>query len=159
MEKKQIETLLQRAKSLFLQNDTDLLIANVNERSLTHKFAEYLQLILSKLPNNEWKVDCEYNRYGHHIKALDRVLTVIGVDMVPVTSVKSISVYPDIIIHRRGSGGPNLLIIEAKKDPTLKDRLVDIQKIKAIKDGYGYTYGVFLIFNTEEQVISWEYED
>jgi len=44
MEWEQVYAALLRAKVAFLQTDRDLLAVNANERSMTHKFAEYLQL-------------------------------------------------------------------------------------------------------------------
>ena len=38
---------------------------DANERSLTHKLAEYLQC---EFP--DWHVDCEYNRHGLDVKRL-----------------------------------------------------------------------------------------
>ena len=49
----------------FLKNDGYLLENDVNERSITHKFAVYLENEFS-----EWDVDCEYNRNGIDKKTL-----------------------------------------------------------------------------------------
>ena len=49
-----IKCCLQKLRKL----DKDLLDINVNERTITHKLAEYLQ---KHFP--EFNVDCEYNRY------------------------------------------------------------------------------------------------
>lgn len=50
------------------------------------------------MPN--WHVDCEYNKYGDGPKLAEK----------PKRSKRL-----DIIVHRRGSEGPNLLAVEIKK--------------------------------------------
>ena len=59
---------------------------------------------------------------------------------------KEDSVYPDVIVHRRGSAGPNLLVVEAKKNPNYKHEEVkrDQHKLKSYKDVLGYSSAVFL---------------
>jgi hypothetical protein len=58
-------------------------------------------------------------------------------------------VFPDIIVHKRGPKGPNLLVIEAKKS-TNKDAGLDIEKLKAYKSNehLRYEHAVFLVFRT-----------
>lgn len=47
------------ALGVLQKNDSFLLENEVNERTIAHKFAEYLQ---KQFP--DWNVDCEYNRMG-----------------------------------------------------------------------------------------------
>ena len=54
---KKLKEALDEATEDLKKNDEPLLMHNVNERSITHKLAEYLQ---KHLP--EYNVDCEYNR-------------------------------------------------------------------------------------------------
>jgi hypothetical protein len=110
MNRKQIEELLEEAKLRFLRDEAYLLVADVNERSLTHKFAEHLQAILGR----EWSVDCEYNRYGTDTKTIEDVKEIVG-RSAATDETRAKTVYPDIIVHRRGVEGPNVLVIEAKK--------------------------------------------
>ena len=124
----QLEQVLAEARYRFLAQEGYLLEANVNERSLTHKFAEHLQALVGR----EWAVDCEYNRYGAGAKVIEDLITVVG----PSTSTfetKARTVYPDIIVHRRGPAGPNLLVIEAKKDASQRDRKDDWLKLTMIR--------------------------
>jgi len=55
------------------------------------------------------------------------------------------TVFPDIIIHKRGSKEDNLLVIEVKKS-TNDNNNFDKVKIKAFIDNkdYKYKYGLFL---------------
>ena len=56
------------------------------------------------------------------------------------------TVYPDVIIHQRGSEEHNLLVIEAKKSGNSGDG--DRQKVRAYMRHLGYEYGLFLRFDT-----------
>lgn len=153
MKKEKVELLLKSARDSFLERDTDLLMMNANERSLTHKFAEYMQNILKK--DSNWNVDCEYNRDGSNPKIISNIKYIIG-QTIATDDITAVTVYPDIIVHKRGPKGPNVIIIEAKKDNNQGN---DIEKIKAIKNEYGYKYGIFLKFDTNKKDISWIFVD
>jgi hypothetical protein len=135
MVRKNIETALR----LLYKND-HLLITNITEeRSITHKFAEYIQKSFS-----EWHVDCEYNRLG-----LNR----------PKAILTQNSSFPDIIIHLRNTND-NLLVVEAKSihSNNLKDTH-DKDKIRAyIEDtNYQYSFGLWICFHDElsETQLDW----
>lgn len=88
---------------------------NLNERTLTHKLAEYLQRHF-----DGWHVDCEYNRDG--IKdGEDQKKLVRLWDCKRSDDEDGCTVFPDVIVHQRGKtadNGGNLLVIEAKKLPS-----------------------------------------
>ncbi len=150
MEKRQIKALLEEAKKVFLQNESELLENNTNERSLTHKFAECLQQFFG----TDWSVDCEYNRAGSDPKIIEEIKHIPSVgERVETDDIKSRTVYPDIIVHKRGEDGPNLLVIEAKKDATEVERDYDIQKLNLIKQQYNYSFSAFLNFLTQSNEI------
>jgi hypothetical protein len=123
MTKKLIIEKIHRAYSTFLSRDIYLLNVNANERSITHKFAEYLQREFS-----DWNVDCEYNKNLYDEKTVtvwERRRNELLLTLESEISKKQrstiekvldggISVYPDIIIHHRGTND-NLVVIEAKK--------------------------------------------
>lgn len=71
----------------------------------------------------QYNVDCEYNRDGDDSKQID-----------------GDKVYPDFIVHRRGSNEDNLLIIEFKTwwNPNNTN---DIEKLKnMMSEQYRYKY-------------------
>ena len=129
MEKEEVYEKIEKAFAKLLENDKYLLDVNINERSLTHKLAEYLQ---EEFP--EWNVDCEYDRDALDAKRLQ-------------LNVHKSKVYPDIIVHHRGDKkNNNLIAIEAKKvkegenieeTEEYKD---DIKKLKGYKEQLRYTY-------------------
>lgn len=152
MTKKQIKNILRQAINRFLENEQHLLSVAVNERSLTHKFAEYLQIILGCA----WDIDCEYNRYGEDSKILDEVKSIVG-DNTKTYETKSKTVYPDIVVHKRGPDGPNLIVLEAKKDPTSQEKSDDKKKLRKIKEKYHYDFAIFLTFRVGQKQIKYEF--
>ncbi|MCX6752430.1 MAG: hypothetical protein NTZ87_02925 [Candidatus Nomurabacteria bacterium] len=152
MDRKQIENILEQAKIRFLKNDLYLLLAEANERSITHKFAEHLQAVIGC----SWDVDCEYNKFGSESKVIYAIKKTIGSETL-TDDIKAKTVYPDIVVHKRGNKGPNLLVIEAKKDATNKDRQKDIEKLEKIRDEYKYNFAVFINFKIKAGKIEWEF--
>lgn len=129
-----------------LRNDSDLLDNNVNERSVSHKLAEYLQ---QQFP--EWHVDCEYNRMRGDVKRANNIPDESG-------QVKRREVLPDIIIHKRNTE-LNLLAIEIKKAGSREQLSKDRAKLTAFtkSDGeYRYNFGLLILFQgTEEPQLTW----
>ena len=116
---------------------------NVNERSITHKLAEYIQKYFS-----DYNVDCEYNRNMTDIKKIK----LISEKYISKTDAKgnTVSVYPDIIIHKRGNNDSNLIVIEVKKaNADDNSKKFDCEKLKAFtkNDGLEYKYGIYLELN------------
>ena len=62
---KEVSEKIKNAYRKFLKNDSCLLAVVANERSITHRFAIYLE---DEFPN--YNVDCEYNREGTNIKRI-----------------------------------------------------------------------------------------
>jgi hypothetical protein len=125
-----VSTALQRVKD----EDTDLLRLDVNERSITHRLGMYLQ----EAVGDAWDVDVEYNRIGgNETKEVPEEL---------LTSGSQGRVVPDVIIHRRGSGEHNVLVVEAKKSGNSDGG--DRQKIRAYLQHLNYDFGLFVRFDT-----------
>jgi hypothetical protein len=129
---------LKRARAIFLERDSYLLEVNANERSMTHKFAEYLQ---DEFP--DFNVDCEFNRQG----SLPKELYITVASDIAENDEDAQTVFPDIIVHHRGERG-NLLVIEAKKSG--RDDTRDRKKLDAFKadEDYQYEYAVRMRFVT-----------
>ena len=140
MEKEEVISNIQKAYSQLLERDGHLLTADANERSITHKLAEYLQL---QFP--AWNVDCEYNRNGIDPKKLISFVKNIKSD-----NTDAVSVYPDIIVHHRRTKN-NLLVIEAKKS-NFNGEDLDEQKLKAFKKDLGYKYAFKVTFPVKEDL-------
>ncbi len=137
-------------KALF-QRDAYLLQKDVNERSISHKLASYLQEAF-----NDWDVDCEYNRDHDDPKLLKRLQ--IYDENVSTDNVHARTVFPDIIVHHRGSGD-NLLVIEIKKTTNQQPDCFDEQKLREFKCQLEYSYALFLRFRTRCEAIGVETEE
>ncbi len=120
-----------------LELDEHLLRVDANERSLTHRFAIYLQEQL-----REWHVDCEYNRNGVDPKRL------ILQDLQPTADdTDGQTVFPDVIAHKRGTQ-QNYVVIEFKKTSSRVPDCIDLQKLNAYRNDprLRYDYALFVVF-------------
>ena len=130
------------ALDILYKNDSFLLGSNVHERSISHKFAEYLQQQFEG-----WHVDCEYNLHGIGTKRLPR----------ECNGIRKEYVYPDIVIHHRNTND-NLLVIEIKPRASIEVNECDNAKLVEFTrlDGeYADQAGLFIGFNgiNQPQVI------
>jgi hypothetical protein len=189
---------------LLLENDRYLLERNVNERSITHKLAEYYQDLFKN-----WNVDCEYNKNLSGTKKimidprvfLDRMadsiegckinelaILLLKKEGLTIKDLESLEhelrdgknvlyneeldliyfvleltngkkavkrIFPDIIIHHRGTRD-NHIVIEAKKtsNKDKKSRAYDIIKLSVLVDDtqYKYNQGVFIDIPTKKDL-------
>jgi hypothetical protein len=136
----EVEASLMRAIAALRKNDFQLLEGDANERSITHKLAEYLRVEFS-----DWgDVDCEYNLQGH---GCTKTLRLPSKKKTTFDDTRARTVFPDIVVHRR-TAPDNLLVIEAKKSTSRIKDSWDYKKLKAFKAEKNYTFAVFLRFYT-----------
>lgn len=106
----QMVDLFERANSLFVENDRDLFVSDVNERTLCGALMAHLQGLIRNDPSFAgYYTDVEYNRNQGRIK------TLVQKDSGP--ELKVIRINCDLILHSRG-GHPeqdNLIAVEMKK--------------------------------------------
>lgn len=127
----EIEARLNRAISRVVDNDLRLLEYGPSERAVAHRLAVYLE---HEFP--EWHTDCEYNRQGG---GRDRKRVAI------FDGGEESDVDPDVIVHRRGPHGPNLLAIEVKPaHQTVRDRA----KLRQYLTTHRYQYAVLVTYTT-----------
>ncbi len=129
-----IESLVEKVIGHLLADDADLLRNDVNERSITHRFAIYVQELFP-----EWNVDCEYNRDHDQTKKLSNYRG----RSAKADDTSSISVFPDVIVHKRMTN-QNLLVIEVKKSTNNDPDKFDLSKLDAFKEDLHYQYALFL---------------
>ena len=138
---KTINKKVTKALRKLRKKDSSLLEIDVNERTISHKLAEYLQEEFPKL-----HVDCEYNRHGGLTKLLD-----LPKDQINWDDIESKTVFPDIVIHKRKIDSRNLLVIEIKKSSNKVKREFDINKIIGLTiNTYNYKFGLFVEFNVDD---------
>lgn len=128
-----IERKVRSALQILDERDGCLLENDVNERSITHKLAGYLESLFP-----EWEVDCEYNRNHDHVKRLRELVREVHTD-----EPEGKTVFPDIIVHHRNSD-ENLLVIEVKKASNPDNGDADFRKLRAFLQELHYEHGLFL---------------
>jgi hypothetical protein len=131
----QIDAALNRALDRFIERDKHLLEVNASERSMSHQIAIYLS---EQVPG--YNVDCEYNRHGFNAKELH-----LNPPGTSAFDTEAVTVFPDIIVHRRGNDKHNLLVVEMKKAATSRNSDFDRQKLKAFRGQLHYTWAAHLI--------------
>jgi len=137
MNEDKVKLSVNAALAELLKHDSYLLEKDVNERSISHRLAAYLQSQFSG-----WHVDCEYNRNHDVVKRLQ-----LEPRHATDQDVEAVTVFPDIIIHQR-STDENLLVIEMKKTTTHENRDYDIKKLKAFKGELKYSFAAFVQLET-----------
>ena len=139
MNLEEITLIIEDSLNMLLKVDTHLFLNDISERSLCARWMFHLQNLMP-----EWDVDVEYNRDGHDPKRL-------GLDEACANRFDSNGmsfVVPDLIIHKRGPEGPNLLVAEVKKTTNLKSRNCDHKRVVAFCNEFGYRYGAVIELET-----------
>ena len=142
----QIEWRVIQAAEALLTHDAYLLTTDLNERSITHKFAEHLQ---REFP--EWDVDCEYNRDHDDPKRLE----LPSRHDISSDDLNGKTVFPDIIVHRRGTD-ENIVVIEVKKSTNPESDEWDMRKLEAFRNQLGYRVALFFRFRTGTAELDFE---
>lgn len=131
------------ALSDLIEIDVHLLSAGCSERSITHQLAVHLS---KHFPLHH--VDCEYNRYGDLPK---RLQDIVEKRTVTSNAIDAITVFPDVIVHKRGHDGENLLVIEVKKASSTESACYDLKKLNAFKSQLGYKHAVHIVVGYDRQ--------
>jgi hypothetical protein len=135
-----VQSVLERmndALASLVQEDRYLLENDVNERSISHRLALYLQ---RDFPMHD--VDCEFNRDHDDPKSLE----IQSRDMTS-DDTQAHTVFPDIILHTRGTNH-NFMVIEMKKSTNPEGDRFDLHKLRAFKRQLGYEWAVFVKVKT-----------
>lgn len=141
------------AAEKLLNLDRHLLQIDIHERTIAHQFAIYLGELFSP----PWDIDCEYNR-NHNIPKVLRIHADVlrrYEKKVKKGDLNDVSVYPDIIIHRRGSDG-NIVVIEIKKTTSGIDEEFDMLKLYYFEMQLHYRYPFFIRFTTNQEEVGVE---
>ncbi|TYR36432.1 hypothetical protein FY036_01010 [Mesorhizobium microcysteis] len=137
---------LAEATRRFLVSEPDLLEIGVNERTLTHRLAVYIEPYF-----DQWHTDCEYNRLGEKVKNLPRPeeFTTSPDDT------SAITIFPDIIVHRRRTHY-NCAVVEVKKSGNSRGVDLDVAKLCGLTAGgdYEYTVGLHLIIDCKNAAVA-----
>lgn len=143
MQSDKIKECLEKSISTLFQIDMFLLEHDVQEETICHRIAVYLE---REIP--EYHIDCEYNNDLDSPSGRKNVLY-------PGTN-KENRFRPDIIVHKRGLNGRknNKLIIEVKKMTSDKEKIEgDKAKLRACttKESHlCYDIGALVIFGVKK---------
>jgi hypothetical protein len=142
--KELLEKSLKTALDTLIRADFELLRLDVNERSISHRLAIYLE---HYFPG--WNIDCEYNRYHNVIERFERLSKRLNIRPRNIKSddTQATTVFPDIVVHRRNTD-ENLVVIEMKKTFSQEDDDYDLGKLKAFKSQLGYQFAIFIKIKT-----------
>ena len=150
MTEEEVRAAIDGAMRTLIDKDGEILGRGVNERTLTHRLAVYLE---QDAIFNGWYVDCEYNRDGTNPKRLQQPTQILSNDT------KGRTIFPDIIIHKRvpftrcvdeaQKREVNRVVIEAKKDADEDGEREDLAKLRDIKQDFLYRFAVFVNFHVD----------
>lgn len=153
MDEAEVRAGLRRAIQRLVMKDKKLLHSNANERSIAHRLALYLESQF-----HGYFVDCEYDLDDNQSFAEKRLKADYAWKVLlqdAKTSARgdghSASVFPEIIVHKRGIPGQCLLIVELKKTSHPRTtHEIDRSKIRGYleSDQYGFQYGLLLVLRT-----------
>ena len=144
-----IKEKVKKALQTLLECDLYLLEVHAHERSVSHRLACYLQ---KEFP--DYNVDLEYNRMNDLKKKLK------GIKECSEQRRKE-TVYPDIIVHKRGKKD-NLLVIELKtSNLSEKSKKCDIKKLELFTSDKDFEYklGLFIEFKCYNPLLKWFKKD
>ncbi|QOT12793.1 hypothetical protein JNUCC32_12540 [Paenibacillus sp. JNUCC32] len=162
-----VKQKVDKAITKIFERDLYLLINDLNERTIAHKYATYLQEQFS-----EYDVDCEYNKNADEDKKkkmiyivekeywkIKRLKRTFSADIIQNNiEYMALSIFPDIIVHKRGENLRNHLIVEIKKSTNnnLHEKNFDLTKLNCYTDKtrhnrLAYEFGVFIEFETGVQ--------
>lgn len=155
MDAQDIKKRLLKSLNLLMSKDDFLLKNNISERAISHKLATYIEREFV-----EFDTDCEYNGYVEaeknrkYIAILKQRANELSITRAEEVDDERIyrDVYPDIIVHNRGSNveGSNLLIVEIKKSTSKIDSSYDEEKLcrytsKDDGNNLNYKLGAFIL--------------
>lgn len=131
----EIRSKLEEALEELALNDRHLLENNLSERCIASRLALHLQ---SRFP--AYSVDVEYNRAGDTPKKLKLPMECANYQDERGEAL----VVPDIIVHRRGADGPNVLVLELKKTTNPNSHNSDFLRVQAFRNQLGYCHGALI---------------
>lgn len=137
MEIKNIKINLEKAIKEFKEKDNYLIENNASERAMAHRIAVYLEKYFI-----DYDVDCEYNINIDNSKGLKKIMLLEDELEIYKASRKNkendeFNIYPDIIVHKRGTNSKNILVIEMKKKNSRSvDNEYDYLKLKKLTEKF-----------------------
>jgi len=140
--KKDIKNAIDSAIDSLIGADLYLLKVDSSERSITHRLAIHL---IPHFP--DFDIDCEFNRDGFDPKRL-----ALSECNVSNEEADAVTVFPDIVVHQRGTEIRNLVAVEVKKASSVLGSDYDRRKLQAFKSDLQYKFAVHVVIGyTKDQ--------
>ena len=153
-QKNELENIVQTALAELYQRDAYLIVhtpndvrseareAHVCERATVFRLGHYIDSLMRQNDYlQKYDLDCEYNRDEYNQKCLPDFPN---------------GVYPDLIIHKRGSNEYNILVIEVKTwwNPNV---VRDLDKLRGLvsSEHYRYRFGLSLTLEKNKPKLVW----
>lgn len=166
MVKEQVLENINSALIMLYNNDNYILQKNGSERSIAHCLASHLKALFP-----DYDVDCEYNinidseSGKKEIVILTEKMLELNKKIARRRSIALsnkiyyyVSVYPDIIVHKRGRNDKNLIVFELKKSTFNLTKELDYDRLKLEKytaneiyNELKYKYGVFINIHVDKE--------
>ena len=107
-------------------------VHDMHEVALCHRLAVNLE---KSGKFDHYLIDCDYNRAKKDVKRTRKGKN------------KTCGFRPDIVVHKRGSGENNLIMIEAKKASSSQKQKDDARdRLRRNGNEYQYKYAFFVVF-------------
>lgn len=154
MTEAEVRDRLRAAADKLQAADEHLLKHDLSERCIAAQLAMYLQAEFSEL-----SVDVEYNRIGARPKMLELPEECANYKARNGEAL----VVPDVIVHKRGAEGPNVLVLELKKTTNTdrEARQCDQMRVRAFRRQLGYAHAALVECETragktpEIRIVEW----
>lgn len=142
MQETHVKQLVESAINSLKVEQRDLITLDVTERAISHYLAIYIMEVFPR----SYNVDVEYNRDGYDPKRLN-------IEPMNLLSdeARAVTVYPDVIVHKRGRSDHNLLVLEMKKPNGSLE--YDERKLRGFRRELGYKYAAHIIVGYDKNEI------
>lgn len=142
MKRTEVTALVERAIQRVVDSEAALLDRDVAKRALSHHLARFI----SEGVSADYDVHVEYNRHFDDPKRLHLPRRDALDDELRATTV-----FPDIVVHVRGTDEHNLLVLEVKKPG--EDRAYDERKLRAFRTELRYQHAAHVILGWSHDTI------
>lgn len=155
----QVKDAIEAALLRLFHADRKLLVDDANERSIAHRLAMYLEAEFDAF-EPDYVVDVEYNRVTSANGVTDSIKKRVDYDRLSTDckgrkiqddDTNAQTVFPDIIVHERGTSDHNLLVIELKKTSSTDAGNCDKEKLERFQEDLGYEHSLFLKLQVGEE--------
>lgn len=143
-------TIVNKTLDKLYENEKYLFANDSSERNLVFHFSRYFINEIEGTELVKYDVDCEYNRNILSERKFKEII--YNYDG------KKHKIYPDFILHKRGSNDYNKLAIEFKKYSNSREdsKEKDLLKLRALTDQsinseFRYKLGLFIVFGKERK--------